>query len=355
MVMMPDTTYSRKRGLCFAHAKALLLLSLTVNADTLTFIPSDTPGVTNYSIYHGPASHVQTNRVDLGPATEWLIQGVLPKTPSFFFATAWANGVESDPSNEVAYTNLTEGRLAILDSQFDRYTNANTWNNLTIKRVAFDTNSCAFKEGCVTGAGLRKLLGLKITIFNPSTEPSGIWVGPEDQSLYSYDSCHNHVHLQNFSSFELLSFGGVVASGRKIGWCVQSLYRISDLIWNTNATSGDCWTPRMDPGWADTYQFEGQPCMYLDITDVPDGYYTLRITIDPLRLFANAHDSISQLVRIQGDVVTSFVLGSVVALKVVVERAADVAGPYLRLTNEWFHEFVGLSNLFFRARLEISQ
>jgi hypothetical protein len=35
----------------------------------------------------------------------------------------------------------------------------------------------------------------------------------------------------------------------------------------------------ISPGWADVYVSELQ-CQWLDATDVPDGHYTLRVTID---------------------------------------------------------------------------
>lgn len=87
-----------------------LLLSLLalplLGADTITFTPSPTAGVTNYSIYYGPHPlRSSTNRVHIGVATSWPITGIPPAQPTFLFATAWTNGVESLPSNEVLWTN----------------------------------------------------------------------------------------------------------------------------------------------------------------------------------------------------------------------------------------------------------
>ena len=74
--------------------------------NTLTFTPSTSPNVTNYTVYYGPSSRVVTNRVQIGLATGWTITNVAPATVAFLFATAWANGQESDPSYEITYTNL---------------------------------------------------------------------------------------------------------------------------------------------------------------------------------------------------------------------------------------------------------
>lgn len=72
----------------------------------VVFTPSTSVGVTNYSIYYGPhPSRSSTNRVHIGTNTSWVITGIPPATPSFLFATAWTNGVESLPSNELLYTN----------------------------------------------------------------------------------------------------------------------------------------------------------------------------------------------------------------------------------------------------------
>jgi len=75
-------------------------------ADTLTFTPSPSAGVTNYSVYYGPSpSRTSTNRIHIGTNTSWLITGVPAGSVSFLYATAWTNGIESLPSNEILYTN----------------------------------------------------------------------------------------------------------------------------------------------------------------------------------------------------------------------------------------------------------
>ena len=78
-----------------------------LGADAVTFNPSISPGVTNHTLYYGPyPSRLVTNRVNLGESTTWTITNVAPATSAFLFATAWAGGEESDPSNEITYTNL---------------------------------------------------------------------------------------------------------------------------------------------------------------------------------------------------------------------------------------------------------
>lgn len=89
-------------------AVAYLLVLLPVIAeDAITFTPSTSMGVTNYTLYYGPyPSRDSTNGVHLGLDTVWPITGIPSAQSAFFFATAWADGVESDPSNEIVYTNF---------------------------------------------------------------------------------------------------------------------------------------------------------------------------------------------------------------------------------------------------------
>jgi hypothetical protein len=71
---------------------------------TLVWNPSSDPNVTGYNIYHGPASRVYTNRVDVGGATNATVDGLDLGATYFFAATAYnLLGMESDYSSEVSY------------------------------------------------------------------------------------------------------------------------------------------------------------------------------------------------------------------------------------------------------------
>jgi hypothetical protein len=86
---------------------SLVLVCIPVyGADIAVFNPSTFIGVTNHSICYGPhPTRSVTNRVYLGTNTAWVITDITPATIAFIHATAWANGVESNPSNEILYTN----------------------------------------------------------------------------------------------------------------------------------------------------------------------------------------------------------------------------------------------------------
>jgi hypothetical protein len=146
-----------------------------------------------------------------------------------------------------------------------------------IEERFFDASSCEVREQCVNGPGLRRLLRFSVSIPNLGTAPALI-PGPEAAPhLYYYDSCHKHDHLEGFASYQLHNTqDGLVTSGRKQG------FQLIDL----QPYCMDAVMPRdyhpsmgMSPGWADIYTAD-LPCQWLDITDVPDGTYSLSVGVD---------------------------------------------------------------------------
>lgn len=88
--------------------KALLLLMCVMPAvasDFISFAPSPSTSVTNYTLSYGPTNRSTTNRIQLGTNTTYSVSNLGPATVSFAFVSAWANGLESLPSNEILYTN----------------------------------------------------------------------------------------------------------------------------------------------------------------------------------------------------------------------------------------------------------
>jgi hypothetical protein len=82
-----------------------LLLALTALGVTLEWDPSPDAWVAGYAIHYGTASSNWTVRIDVGNVTSCTITNLTPGTTYYFVATAYAaDGQESLPSNEVAYT-----------------------------------------------------------------------------------------------------------------------------------------------------------------------------------------------------------------------------------------------------------
>ena len=89
----------------FTAVGALLMSVLVLLAVTLEWDPSPDAWVTGYYIHYGLATSNYTVRVDARNNTSCTITNLTPATTYYFVATAYAaDGQESLPSNEVAYT-----------------------------------------------------------------------------------------------------------------------------------------------------------------------------------------------------------------------------------------------------------
>ncbi|HEY9171241.1 MAG TPA: fibronectin type III domain-containing protein, partial [Verrucomicrobiae bacterium] len=77
----------------------------TAGGVTLEWDPSPDAWVAGYAIHYGTASGNYTVRVDVGNRTSVTLSNLAPGVTYYFVATAYAaDGQESLPSNEVAYT-----------------------------------------------------------------------------------------------------------------------------------------------------------------------------------------------------------------------------------------------------------
>lgn len=140
-------------------------------------------------------------------------------------------------------------------------------------------------EGCTTSAYGRKLIDFSIrtrnigssdlNIGNPqcpdcSTHPNE----PCGNPLFVCSAAHGHPHFNGFAKAELLSGQTVIAVGRKQGFCLLDL--------ECDVPKFSCGNQGISKGCSDVYGAY-LPCQYIDITDanIPDGDYTLRVTLDP--------------------------------------------------------------------------
>jgi hypothetical protein len=93
---------------------------------------------------------------------------------------------------------------------------------------------------------------------------------------------HNHAHYSNYARYELLDPSSqAVVIGHKQGFCLLD---------------SECANPRyscdnqgISAGCADVYD-SSLGCQYLDITDIPAGDYTLRVTVDPFSRIAELNE-----------------------------------------------------------------
>jgi hypothetical protein len=67
--------------------------------------PSPDTNAIGYYVYYGPLGSSQTNRMDVGPATNALLSPLIPGVTYFVYVTAYDSACnESDPSNVINYT-----------------------------------------------------------------------------------------------------------------------------------------------------------------------------------------------------------------------------------------------------------
>jgi hypothetical protein len=84
---------------------------------------------------------------------------------------------------------------------------------------------------------------------------------------------HNHAHYDNYARYDLLDGGGqTIVVGHKQGYCLR------------DTTCGNpvytCANQGISAGCSDLYG-SNLGCQYLDVTGIPSGTYTLRVTLDP--------------------------------------------------------------------------
>ena len=149
--------------------------------------------------------------------------------------------------------------------------------SMFVENLAFSPDACEIAEGCVGGPGVRRLLRFATSVANFGGAPA-IIAGPDTApELYHFNECENEPELDGFAQYDLIdATGTTIAIGRK-----QSVFLIdvaSNCIDGGPATN---YLPDqgVSPGWGDVY-VASTPCNWLDATDIPDGRYTLRVSVD---------------------------------------------------------------------------
>lgn len=175
---------------------------------------------------------------------------------------------------------------------------------LYVERRTFAADSCEIQEGCVPAPGERRLLRFSTSIQNLGSAAAVVPGWDERPDLYIWDECHGHDHLTNFAQYALRDAqGNEVVEGRKQGFYLIDYQRQCD-----DAAPYHLSLDRMSisAGWTDIYVAD-IPCQWIDITDLTDGTYSLRVGVDEQDIIEEAdvlpNEAILN-VRIQGDSVT---------------------------------------------------
>src|SRR5262245_37681974 len=205
---------------------------------------------------------------------------------------------------------------------------------ISFQTISSSTFACAVAESCLSDQTTNRrvmrfgnmIVNLGDTDLNVGTPPP---FGQSDD-LFHWDTCHGHHHLKQIMRYELLNSSGVVTVGRKQNFCMADT-----KPWAPNAPppAHTCTTVQgLTRGWADLYDPD-LDCQWLDITGLPNGVYTLRLTVDPTNAYAEDNETNNVTTRV---VVLEATTG--------VETPAPVAG--FRLVNArptWGAEAVNFS------------
>ena len=157
------------------------------------------------------------------------------------------------------------------------------------------------------GAGALEVRGTRASSSNPMSAIQRVYLvggGSVDVPIgtFVYDTGHGHWHFDDFARYDLLRpDGSVAASNDKAGFCLLDVERIKPPLAGapnqpaySTCNQGDVGALSIGPqgisvGWTDIYRkyLENQ---YIDITGVPAGSYTLRVTADPLDKIDEANE-----------------------------------------------------------------
>ena len=149
----------------------------------------------------------------------------------------------------------------------------------------FDDGTCAIQEGAVGGTGYRRLLRFDTVVINGGD--GDLVVGDRSDPANPYAAyfffapCHGHYHIRDFSVYELLNpDGSLAATAQKGGFCFEDSFKYD----GGKSNGYSCAFQGITSGWGDWYykQLTGQ---WIDITGVPEGDYTVRVTINKANIF----------------------------------------------------------------------
>jgi Lysyl oxidase len=144
----------------------------------------------------------------------------------------------------------------------------------------FGPGSCEVAEGCVGAAGNRRLLRFTAVTANQGADDLALGPTPADgvsNDVYVWSPCHHHHHVPGFEDYAIVGPAGVLVTGHKQSYCLRD-----DQLERSGAPGHGytCTDQGISAGWADVYA-SYLACQWVDVTDVPPGLYTLRVTVNP--------------------------------------------------------------------------
>ncbi|MCB9506833.1 MAG: hypothetical protein H6698_02355 [Myxococcales bacterium] len=183
-------------------------------------------------------------------------------------------------------------------------------SNVTLEYLDVPEGSCLINEGCVRGAGNRRIVRFGTRIGNLGDEDLTLGSPPSaaiSSGPWHWDDCHGHHHYEAYARYDLYDVAGDTSLeiGAKSGFCVMDLG-----VYDTSITSAchgyNCSNQGITAGCQDTYS-AGLQCQWVDVTGLPDGDYDLTVTTNPygeLEELDYDNNAASMRIRIAGDAVS---------------------------------------------------
>jgi hypothetical protein len=154
--------------------------------------------------------------------------------------------------------------------------------SVLVERAMFSADDCNYVEGCVSAAGLRKLLRVDVGMANIGK--SDLVIGsPDDRpDLFVWSPCHQHYHMKTMVKYRLLNLNYMpVTKARKQAFCLRDNYPYTSTAGGSSGYT--CDYQGITAGWEDVYD-KSLDCQYVDITGVPPGRYYLEVVVNPFQV-----------------------------------------------------------------------
>jgi hypothetical protein len=156
--------------------------------------------------------------------------------------------------------------------------------------MTIPASSCEAREECADSPGTRNLLHFEVTTPNigsadlvlGSPLAGGVTIGEG----FIYSRCHQHYHFAGYALYQLFDASNKeVVRGKKRAFCLEDFGPLQTFpLPRPMMPRYTCDNQGISVGWADTYA-NGLTCQYIDLTGLPPGRYTLRVTVNPDRVF----------------------------------------------------------------------
>lgn len=144
-------------------------------------------------------------------------------------------------------------------------------STLQVSSITVGEADCYINEGCLNGYGARELIRFGTRIDNIGNLDWYIGNASTQPQMFSYDNCHNHNHVDGYAEYLLYELDGTeIPIGFKFGFCVMDL----NCSYLGGTAQYGCGNMGISAQCTDIYS-AGLACQWIDVTDVPDGVYTL--------------------------------------------------------------------------------